>query len=167
MEGNYYDIDDILAESKVLPCRFLVDAVELGYLDDTEECGDDLKQGIVINLPFFLIKQLYKRRMIDVERPIYYQTRFGESLMVDPKVMNLRAKCEYWYVLGWKLCKLMEAKEIATWMEKSLQSRNEEIIDQSSHYKSGKCDHFKSTLTYIEQKLFDQKHETENYMHRW
>ena len=73
MEGNFYDIDDILAEGtaelnpktknkiklnnkyffvclqlqfaqKVLPCTFTIDAVELGYLDETGESGDDLKK---------------------------------------------------------------------------------------------------------------------------
>lgn len=105
--------------------------------------------------------------MIRVEKPIYFQSRFADSLLVEPNVVNLRSKCEYWYVLGYKLCKLTEAKEIATWMEKSLLSRNQEIVDQSAHYKSHNFDQFRSFLTYIEQKLFDQKHETEIYMHKW
>eukprot|EP00483_Globobulimina_turgida_P002060 UN02062 len=167
MEGNYYDIDDILAEGQVLPCTFIIDAVELGYLDETGECGDDLKEGTKISLPFWLIKPLHLRNMIRVERPIYFKKIFADSLLVGPTVVNLRSKCEYWYVLGYKLCKLMNAKEISVWMETSLTSRNKEIIDQSHHYKSHNFDQFRSFLCYIEQKLFDQKHQTEIYMFKW
>ena len=144
-----------------------MDAVELGYLDETGECGDDLKKETMIGLPFWLIKPLHLRNMIRVERPIYFQNRFADSLLIEPNVVNLRGKCEYWYVLGFKLCQLMDAKEISIWMEKSLQSRNQEIIDQSHHYKSNNFDQFRSFLCYIEQKLFDQKHETEIYIHKW
>ena len=136
MEGNYYDIDDILAEGQILPCTFQVDVVELGYLDETGESGEDLKKGTMIGLPFWMIKQLHIRNMIRVERPLYFQARFADALLVEPSVVNLRSKCEYWYVLGYKLCKLVEAKEISAWMERSLQMRNEEIIDQSHHHKS-------------------------------
>ena len=166
MEGNYDDIDDILAEGQILPCTFQVDVVELGYLDETGECGEDLKKGTMIGLPFWMIKPLHIRNMIRVERPIYFQSRFADSLLVDPSVVNLRSKCEYWYVLGFKLCKLVEAKEISGWMERSLQMRNEEIIDQS-HRKSDTFEKFRSFLCFIEQRMFDQKHDTEVYLHRW
>ena len=83
-------------------------------------------------------------------------------------MVNLRCKCEFWYVLGYKLCKLMEVKEISLWMEKSLQARNDEIIDQAhSSMKSDKFERFRSYLCHIEQRLLDQKHDTERYMHRW
>eukprot|EP01083_Nonionella_stella_P049312 131446_1 len=167
MEGNYYDIDDILAEGQVLPCTFNVNAVDMGYLDETGECGEDLKKDTTINLPFWLMKPLHLRNMILVERPLYFKKAFAESFLVDPNVVNLRNKCEYWYVLGYKLCKLMDAKEISVWMEKALQSRNAEIIDQSAHYKSHNYDTFRGYLSYIEEKLFDQKHETETYLHKW
>jgi len=167
MEGHYYDIDDILAEGQVLPVSFQVDAIELGYLDETGESGDDLQKDTKIALPFWLIKPLHFRNMIRVEKPLFFQQRFADALLVDPTVINLRGKCAFWYVLGYKLCKLCDAPDIAEWMEKSLRSRNEEIIDLSHHYKSNNFDQFRSYLCHIEQKLFDQRHDTEVYLHKW
>eukprot|EP00484_Ammonia_sp_Unknown_P022899 CAMPEP_0197034192 /NCGR_PEP_ID=MMETSP1384-20130603/12372_1 /TAXON_ID=29189 /ORGANISM="Ammonia sp." /LENGTH=179 /DNA_ID=CAMNT_0042464087 /DNA_START=98 /DNA_END=634 /DNA_ORIENTATION=+ len=179
MEGSYYDIDDILAEGQVLPCTFNVDAVELGYLDETGDCGDDLRKGTTINLPYWLAKPLQERRMISIQQPKCYQSKVADALSADPKVVNLRAQCEYWYVLGYKLSKLkldpLDASsniphplsQVALWMEKALQVRHTEIIDQSHHFKTNNFDQFRAMLTYIEQKLFDQKHETEIYLHKW
>lgn len=144
-----------------------MDAVELGYLDETGESGDDLKAGTKIALPFWLIKPLHFRNMIRIEKPIYFQNRFAEALLVDPVVINVRGKCEYWYTLGYKLCKLCEAPEIAEWMEKALRARNEEIIDLSHHYKANNFDQFRSYLCFIERRLFDLRHETEVYLHKW
>merc|ERR1719295_1559410 len=59
-----------------------------------------------------MIKQLHIRNMIRVERPIYFQTRFADALLVEPSVVNLRSKCEYWYVLGYKLCKCETKKSL-------------------------------------------------------
>ncbi len=37
---SYYDVDDILAESSTVPCVFNVDAVDLGYFDDSSDEQD-------------------------------------------------------------------------------------------------------------------------------
>ena len=78
MEGNYFDIDDILAEGENLPCTFQINAVELGYLDETGDSGEDLNAGTKIQLPFWLLKPLYFRNMIKVERPVHFTSRFAE-----------------------------------------------------------------------------------------
>merc|ERR1712154_136851 len=114
------------------------------------EPSDDLKKGTKINLPFWMMEELYLKRMVRVYRPSYFQagTRFVERLLADPKVVDIRRKCKYWYLFGHKLCQLTGTKDIAEWMKESLQSRNEEIIDQSHYYKSPNSDQFRSFLCY-------------------
>ena len=40
MIGNYYDVDDILAECEELECKLETTGVNLGYLDDSNDNED-------------------------------------------------------------------------------------------------------------------------------
>ena len=165
--------------------------MDLGYLDDTnhsvnnsdenDENGDDdkndLKRGCQLNLPLWLVRALDERNYILIEKPLYFTQRFCDSLLVEPKVVNLKCKCYYWYIIGLKICQMyfnnnnnnnnMECQLILTWMQKSLESRNEEIIDQSHHYRSKNFETFKSYLTFCEEILFNEKHDTQKFIYNW
>ena len=62
---------------------------------------------------------------------------------------------------------LNDSQLIISYLQKSLQLRNQEIIDQSHHYRSDNFELFKSYLCYIEIILFNNKHNIEKFIHNW
>ena len=162
----------------MIPVEFMIDAIDLGYLDGRNN-NDDLKKGAKLNMPLWLAKgELYSRRMVRIEKPLYFTQRFADSLLVEPKVVNLKAKCKYWYIIGYKLCNILNNNNydhnsheniqlIIQLMQKSLYARKQEIINQSNHYRSDNYQIFKSYLSFVEENLFNCKHEMETFVHKW
>lgn len=156
--GGYYDIDDILAEAEVIPCSFTIDALNLGYLDEGSE-ESDMKSGSRVELPFWLTRVLATRGMVSLEMPKCFGKKFKKQLLADPRVVDLREECLYFYELGMKLAELARDPEIQDMLQKALSSRYQEIIRRDTGYRSRDFGAFTNLLTNSEQRLFGLKFE--------
>ncbi|KOS14531.1 hypothetical protein Malapachy_0866 [Malassezia pachydermatis] len=60
MEQDYWDVDDILAESQVggfrLPCVFAIDVPGLGYLEGAGQ--SDIQKHTRVELPYWMAHML-------------------------------------------------------------------------------------------------------------
>mmetsp|Transcript_29273 Transcript_29273/g.57472 ORF Transcript_29273/g.57472 Transcript_29273/m.57472 type:complete len:189 (-) Transcript_29273:172-738(-) len=158
MNTGYYEIDDIVAEDEQIPCIFNVDAVDLGYLDENSN-DEDIKKDSKIPLPFWLTQVLATRNMVTPTLPKCFGNRFRESLLADPKVVDLNDENEYFYELGAKLVVLARDPDIADMLKRSLASRYQEIIKRDHTYRSIDFTQFTSRLTNMEMRLMNSIQE--------
>lgn len=130
----------------------------LGYLD---ECSGspDMPEGSKIELPFWLTTILATRNMVKLELPKCFDKNFKKSLLADPRVVDLRECCFYFYELGHKLSVLTEDSGLGQMLLKALEVRYLEIIKRDPGYRSRDFSAFTSLLTNLEKRLFDLKSE--------
>ena len=59
-----------------------------------------------VEVPLWLATQLALRQYVTLELPRVFQPAFREMLLADPCVVDLQAKCAYFYEFGIKLATL-------------------------------------------------------------
>jgi len=154
--NKYYDLDDILSEAEPIPCTFNVDALGLGYLD---ACSGsvDMTSGTRVELPFWLIETLVPGNMVTIELPKCFDKNFKKSLLADPRVVDLRECCFYFYELGHKLSIITKDPDLSDMLLKALSVRYLELIRRDPEFRSRDFSSFTSLLTNLEKRLFDLK----------
>eukprot|EP00808_Paulinella_micropora_P016892 g70665.t1 len=166
--GAYYSIDDILAEAEVIPAKFRIDGIDLGYLDEQTQ-SMDLKKGSRVPLPFWLASALAKRGMVEVDiaRTPFGRPRFRTDLLADPVAFDLRDRNPYFYTLGLKLALLDRNEQISDLLFKSLAERYQEILKRSPTFRGADFKEFTSRLTHIEAQLLNDKWQSEMDYKAW
>lgn len=106
-DPDYLDLDDILAQTQSVNCKFLFKIPGLEFLSPGEE---DVKQNTEILLPFWMAKTLYTYSMIDVDVPKAYNSKFREILDVDGHVVDLHRAGPHYYRFGKLLMELRREK---------------------------------------------------------
>lgn len=59
-----------------------------------------------VEVPLWLATQLALRQYVTLELPRVFQPAFREMLLADPCVVDLQAKCAYFYEFGIKIATL-------------------------------------------------------------
>lgn len=103
-DPNYLDLDDILAQTQKVECKFLLSLPGLQFL--SESTSQEVKQGTNLSLPYWMSKYLYNYSMIDIELPKYYKSNYRHILEADPSLPDLHKAGPYYYQFGQLLLSL-------------------------------------------------------------
>lgn len=106
-DADYLDIDDIMAQTQVVKCKFLFSIPGLEFLQSS---GESIKQGTEVMLPFWMAKTLYSYSMIDIILPEIYDTASTQILEADPTVVDLSKTSPHYYRFGKLLAELKREK---------------------------------------------------------
>lgn len=104
---RYLDIDLILSEDERIPCKFLVDAKDLGHLDATNE-DEDLPDGARVELPLWLAKSFSKNKMVELELPKHYGSKMRDAIMAGAAPINLKDFSHYYFDVGLELSRTLQ-----------------------------------------------------------
>ncbi|KAG5440313.1 hypothetical protein PCANB_001883 [Pneumocystis canis] len=107
--SHYYDLDDILSENTKLPCIFQYTVPGLGYLE--ENYDTDIKEGNIIDLPFWLAEMLAISNFIDIGFPNTMSLRVRNALKACPQNVDLRTFSTHYYLFAEKILSLISDKE--------------------------------------------------------
>ncbi|KAH9515621.1 DNA replication complex GINS protein PSF3 [Bulinus truncatus] len=134
--SNYFSLDDILASQEKIPCTFIAEVSNMGYLDQSTP-DTDLVSGTKIELPFWLTKSLDRgsRSIITVDTPKNYKEGYRHIFTADPNVVDLHRLGPYFYLFGGKLLSLNlpDTEDIANVLLKTFQGRFRRIMDCSQN----------------------------------
>lgn len=107
-DPEYLNLDDILAHTQTVNCKFLFNIPGLEFLSPGK-C-QEVTQGYELLLPFWLAKTLYTYSMIDIDLPKAYDEKFRETLKADPNVVDLHKAGPHYYKFGKLLMRLRREK---------------------------------------------------------
>ncbi|RPA80412.1 hypothetical protein BJ508DRAFT_362601 [Ascobolus immersus RN42] len=117
--NNYYDVDEILASSQKIPCKFRVDIQNLGYLES--DTSQNIKANTTILIPFWLAPWLcqigrylpdWPDGPVETALPACLNTQVLAALKASPTSLNLRDLAPYWYALGSECLAIMDDDEL-------------------------------------------------------
>jgi hypothetical protein len=116
MEVSYFDIDDILSECETLPCVFIVDAIDLGYLNSTDEDELDITNETKVRLPYWLCSPLVTRAFVrliadDEGWPYPFKKMLCSEIVAD-SLFNFYKNYPYFYQLAMKIAELVQTPPI-------------------------------------------------------
>lgn len=123
-DPDYLDLDNILAHTQTVNCKFLLDIPGLEFLSPGES-QDDITQGTEILLPFWLAKTLYTYSMIDIDLPKTYKTNFREIMQAGADVVDLHRAGPHYYNFGKLLMGLRREKgnNLSTYTEEGQRNK--------------------------------------------
>lgn len=107
-DPNYLDLDDILAQTQLVDCTYLINIPGLEFL--SPESSIDAKQGTTVSLPFWMAKTLYAYSMIDITLPKSYNASTREILEAGPCELDLHRQGPHYYRFGLLLMGLRREK---------------------------------------------------------
>ncbi|ORX87693.1 GINS complex, Psf3 component [Anaeromyces robustus] len=106
-EGNYFDLDDILAEQQKMQISFNVDIPGLGFLENNP--GGPLHKNEKVLMPYWIIMCLTliplsdDGNIFELNYPKCFNKQCLNQLIADPTTVNLYQLCPYYYQLGYNL----------------------------------------------------------------
>lgn len=196
-DPDYLDLDDILAHTQTVNCKFLFSIPGLEFLSPGK-C-QDVTQGGEFLLPFWLAKTLYTYSMIDIELPKTYNEKFRETLQADPNVVDLHKAGPHYYKFG-KLLMLLrrekgnnlemynregqrnkyrreegetleDRRAIATTLIDSFHRRRHKLLEYSTNNRASIEMHdvrsFESRLDNMEKRLYQLGRQQVNEINKW
>ena len=103
---RFLDIDLILSEDERIPCKFLVDAADLGYLDAANE-EEDLPTDSRVELPLWLARRFSELKVVELELPKHYGSKMRDAIMAGAAPINLKDFSHYYFEVGLQLSKIL------------------------------------------------------------
>ena len=104
---RHLDIDLILSEDERIPCKFLVEAKNLGHLDNSNS-DVDLSEGARVELPLWLAKHFSIMKIAELELPKHYGSKMRDAIMAGAAPINLKDFSYYYFDVGLELSKIKE-----------------------------------------------------------
>jgi len=150
--NNYFDIDDILSEEKLITCKFLYDGYGLGILDPGS-ITQDMTVGTKIDLPFWMTSLLAKKQIVSVEFPQEYQDKFKAQILNEPEVVSMK-KFTYYDKIGSTLSSFFNDRALSNLLFKCFRDRFLKIYNQSLHLRDSDITKTQINLTDSERFIF-------------
>lgn len=107
-DPDYLDLDDILAQTQTINCKFLFNIPNLEFLSPGND--QDIIQGSTLLLPFWMARTLYTYSMIDLELPQAYKEFFLELIQAEANAVDLHRAGPHYYRFGKLLMGLKREK---------------------------------------------------------
>ncbi|KAK6146834.1 hypothetical protein DH2020_020703 [Rehmannia glutinosa] len=154
--ANYYDIDDILAEEELVPSVFQHNANGVGLFDSSDDT-DKVEAGSRLELPFWLVRELYLRQLISIRVPPCFdrESKTREEIAADAAHVDLRSRCPYFYELGCKLAPLIGDKTIGPFLLVAFRIRYREVLIKAHTLTMTVAPKYLTLLTNEEAKLYE------------
>lgn len=144
---GYYDLDDILADSAEIPCKFLHDIPGLGYLENNP--GGSIHANTQLKLPLWLARVLaiidastasddvgnndifnseqQFTPFLNMLTPETFTNKVINAIKTDPISLDLHSINPYFYALAIKWIELFSDKELADIVSDLLLQRSQVI----------------------------------------
>ena len=187
MNGDYTDVDTILAEEEHITIQTAIRLYKMGWMkivgceemgneldSDEEEDGAngvdaDLEKESMVSVPLWLAKPLLLGKKCSVSFPKYFDKPFLEKLASHPDAVNLRRETtSHYYEQAYQLANTLPDEAQAKLKEETLNvftSRIGEIM-QSSELTGHDAEETKTKLTNLEKQIYTSSLE-ERRAKRW
>ncbi|KAL2235046.1 UNVERIFIED_CONTAM: putative DNA replication complex GINS protein PSF3 [Sesamum indicum] len=153
--AKYYDIDDILAEEELVPSVFQHAANEVGLFDSSDDTNK-VEAGSRVELPFWLVRELYLRQLISIRVPPCFdrESKTREEIGADAAHVDLRSRCLYFYEVGCKIAPLVGDKTIGPFLLVAFRTRYKEVLIKAHTLTPAVAPKYLTLLTNEEAKFF-------------
>ncbi|KAK6458402.1 uncharacterized protein RJT20DRAFT_126426 [Scheffersomyces xylosifermentans] len=173
MSGNYYDLDDILADGEKIPCRFNITVPGLGYLEGNP--GKAINKDSKIELPLWLAEILAVcvnldesgSSFIDLPEPEFLGTKVKNAIKTSPTSVDLHKLLPNYYRLVEKWCTMVPEPELIDIVMTMLKERSFEISNFAGNANKQINNEFIYTLDEFEKQLFKMTSESNKHMRKW
>ena len=175
LQGDYWNIDDILTEEQLIPCTFLKDARGLAHLDQlnntvvasaiqkqarAKRANAVLPKDKTVDIPTWLGVALKKRDYVDIKKPPFLTQAFFNQLQAGAEVVTMSTHSPYIYELTMKLVQLYPAISQAEIMELFQQGFidrfHKMILDHSTNaHEHDQQNQIVRKLSNLERELFE------------
>lgn len=126
--GDYWDIDDFLAEEEPVTVLTASRLCGLGSLCPNLKALD-LPIRHKVDLPFWLAAVLVQRSFVTVSVPKYYTESYRASLKANPSILQLSEKSKYFFTLGSKLSILLLDTELTPILMQAFMLRFRDVAE--------------------------------------
>ncbi|CUM65691.1 uncharacterized protein PRCAT00003339001 [Priceomyces carsonii] len=173
MTSDYYDIDDILADSEKIPCRFNMTIPGLGYLEGNP--GKLLAKDTKIEIPMWLAEVLAvsgvleqsEMSFVDLSEPDFVNSRVTNAIKTSPVSVDLHSIMPNYYKLAEKWCALFEDRSTIQIIMEMLRERAFEIYNFANNANKQVNNDFVYSLDEFERKLLRVTSDTNRQMRKW
>ena len=108
----YYSLEDIIAGEEKVPSKFTINAYKLGRYIERDDADEDIKEGEMVALPFWLVEKLYDHNTVDIILPKkIYGNHMKNRLLADAYVVSL-GMYPYFFQIGFKLMEMIEGDDL-------------------------------------------------------
>ncbi|XP_051145172.1 uncharacterized protein LOC127261057 isoform X1 [Andrographis paniculata] len=154
--ANYYDIDDILAEEELVPSVFQHAANGVGLFDSSDDTNK-VDAGSRVELPFWLVRELYLRQLISIRVPPCFdrESKTREEIAADAAHVDLRSRSPYFYEMGCKIAPLVGDKTIGPFLLIAFRTRYKEVLIKAHTLTSAATSKHLALLTNEEARLYE------------
>mmetsp|Transcript_19582 Transcript_19582/g.46757 ORF Transcript_19582/g.46757 Transcript_19582/m.46757 type:complete len:189 (-) Transcript_19582:1082-1648(-) len=157
--ADYYDCDAIFSEETLIPTMFRTGARGVGRALDPSNDQADLQQGSKVEIPFWMVRSLAERSMVEVQLPKCYNKRIRDKVQAGAEFVDLRTACPYFYEFGMKLNNLVLEEGLPDFLVNTFRVRYAELLTQCQSHDPRNCDQqhvkMRARLTVEEQQVFD------------
>mmetsp|Transcript_23902 Transcript_23902/g.42314 ORF Transcript_23902/g.42314 Transcript_23902/m.42314 type:complete len:189 (-) Transcript_23902:22-588(-) len=161
--GDYWDIDDFLAEEEPVTVLTSKELRGLGHLCPSLK-NQDLPNRHKLDLPYWLAALLVQRNFITVSVPKYYAESYRASLKADPSILQLSEKSKYYFTLGSKLATLLLDTELTPILMQAFMERFRHVV---AHQELKKTIALIRSLTELELNLMDSAQKSMKELQEW
>ena len=168
----YYDLDEILADAEVIPCRFNMTVPGLGYLDGNP--GEAIDKGTKLELPLWLAEVLAvcelseqsQTSFIDLANPEFASSKVLNAVKTGPLAIDLLAILPNFYTLCEKWASMFNDEQLIEIVQTLLTERASEINNHACNAKSGNST-FLQSLDEFEKKLYHDTAKNHRLVREW
>ncbi len=152
--GDYFDIDDILAEAEEVPVTFKHEIEGVGFLDPSSD-QPNIKADTKVSVPYWLAVALFdetkeNRQFVVWSLPKTFDARFRARLIADPKAVDLCSHSKYFFEFGRKLALRITAAELGVTLRAALMARYSELLAFDPKHKAVEYRPFLARMANVE-----------------
>lgn len=170
---GYYDIDDILADSEKVPCRFTLGVPGLGYLEGNP--GKPIEKDTKVELPMWLAEVLATSLVlaetddsfVELLQPDFLGPKVLNAIRADPNSVDLHSIASNYYRLTEKWLALFNDAELVDAVMTMLKERAVEIDNYASNTLKHVNSNFLYSLDEFEKALYRATYESKKQMRAW
>lgn len=166
--ASYYDVDDILAEEELVPSVFKHAANGVGLFDSSDSTNK-VEAASRIELPFWLVRELYLKHLISIWVPPSFdkESKTREEIGADAAHVDLRSRCPYFYSLGCKIAPLVGDKTIGPFLLVAFRTRYKEVLIKAHTSTLAVAPKYMTILTNEEAKLYEAGQSSITAFKKW
>ena len=157
--NNYFDVNDILANSRRLVSTATVAIKGLGPELDPSGDSQDIEIGTKMEVPLWLARELHSEGLIDVSLPKGFNRTFREIFEADANCVDLHKLGPNYYKFGQHLAdmNLDESEDIANSLVETFHQRYHRLVNYSLSSTNDKMNDMQTFIQQLdneEKKLF-------------
>lgn len=169
--ADFLSCEDISAQTQKVSCCFVRDVRGIGFLDPSSD-GPDVAANTKLELPLWLARVLYTRKLIEIEIPKGYTDTYREILDADACVVDLHKLGPDYYKVGQHLLTLgvKDSADMAKSLVSAFHQRFHLILDHAMNCTTDtqvEMLKFQSTLDNSELELLHSGRKAADSFKQW